>query len=60
MDFAQKFYQDLTEMQDETGRHACDVDIYVVRPIIRNPDTDSQELYWLVMNDEPWSTAMAE
>lgn len=60
MDFAQKFYQDLTEMQDETGRHACDVDIYVVRPIIRNPDTDFQELYWLVMNDEPWSTAMAE
>jgi len=60
MDFAQKFYQDLTEMQDETGRHACDVDIYVVRPIIRNPDTDSQELYWLVMNDEPWSTATAE
>ena len=57
MDFAQKFYQDLTETQDETGRHACDVDIYVVRPIIRNPDTDSQELYWLVMNDEPWSTA---
>ncbi len=60
MDFAQKFYQDLTEMQDETGRHACDVDIYVVRPIIRNPDTDFQELYWLVMNDEPWSTATAE
>ena len=57
MDFAQKFYQDLTEVQDESGRHACDVDIYVVRPIIRNPDTDSQELYWLVMNDEPWSTA---
>ncbi len=57
MDFAQKFYQDLTEVQDESGRHACDVDIYVVRPIIRNPGTDSEELYWLVMNDEPWSTA---
>ena len=57
MDFAQKFYQDLTETQQETNRHACDVDIYVVRPIIRNPDTDFQELYWLVMNDEPWSTA---
>ena len=57
MDFAQKFYQDLTEVQEETGRHACDVDIYVVRPIIRNPGSDSQELYWLVMNDEPWSTA---
>ena len=57
MDFAQKFYQDLTEVQDETGRHACNVDIYVVRPIIRNPGSDSQELYWLFMNDEPWSTA---
>ena len=60
MDFAQKFYQDLTEVQDESGRHACDVDIYVVRPIIRNPGTNSQELYWLVMNDEPWSTADTE
>lgn len=59
MDFAQKFYQDLTEVQNESGRHACDVDIYVVRPIVRNPDTDFQELYWLVMNDEPWSTANA-
>ena len=57
MDFAQKFYQDLTEVQNDSGRHACDVDIYVVRPIIRNPDTENQELYWLVMNDEPWSTA---
>lgn len=58
MDFAQKFYQDLTEVQEETGRHACDVDIYVVRPIIRNPGPD-QKLYWLVMNDEPWTTATA-
>ncbi len=56
MDFAQKFYQDLSETQDETGRHACDVDIYVVRPVIRNPGAN-QELYWLFMNDEPWSTA---
>lgn len=60
MDFAQKFYQDLTEAQDETGRYACDVDIYVVRPIIRNPGSDTQELYWLVMNDEPWTTGDAE
>lgn len=59
MDFAQKFYQDLTEVQDETGRYACDVDIYVVRPIIRNPNSDNQELYWLFMNDEPWSTAQS-
>ena len=58
MDFAQKFYQDLTEMQEETGRYACDVDIYVVRPVIRNPG-DNQELYWLFMNEEPWSTANA-
>lgn len=56
MDFAQKFHQDLIEMQDEANRYPCNVDIYVVRPIIRNPDTDNQELYWLVMNDEPWTT----
>ena len=56
MDFAQKFYQDLIEVQNDSGRYACDVDIYVVRPVIRNPGAN-QELYWLVMNDEPWSTA---
>ncbi len=59
MDFAQKFYQDLTETQEAENRHACDVDIYVVRPIIRNPGRESQSLYWLFMNDEPWSTATA-
>ena len=57
MDFAQKFHQDLVETQEEENRHACNVDIYVVRPIIRNPDTDHQALYWLIMNDIPWSTA---
>ena len=57
MDFAQKFYQDLTEMQEEVGRYPCDVDIFVVRPIIRNPDTEFQQLFWLIMNDVPWSTA---
>lgn len=57
MDFAQKFYQDLTETQEAENRHACDVDIYVVRPIIRNPGRESQSLYWLFMNDIPWSTA---
>lgn len=57
MDFAQKFYQDLTETQESENRHACDVDIYVVRPIIRNPGRESQSLYWLFMNDIPWSTA---
>lgn len=57
MDFAQKFYQDLVETQESENRHACDVDIYVVRPIIRNPGGESQSLYWLFMNDVPWSTA---
>ena len=59
MDFAQKFYQDLVETQESENRDACDVDIYVVRPIIRNPGRESQSLYWLFMNDEPWSTAIA-
>lgn len=56
MDFAQKFYQDLVETQESENRHACNVDIYVVRPIIRNPGGASQSLYWLFMNDIPWST----
>lgn len=60
MDFAQKFYQDLTQVQEETGRYACDVDIYVVRPIIRNPGTEYEEIYWLIMNDTPWTTSNAD
>lgn len=56
MDFAQKFHQDLIETQDEENSQICDVDIYVVRPIIRNPGTDNESLYWLIMNDEPWSS----
>lgn len=56
MSFAEKFHQDLVEIQDEYDNAACDVDIYVVRPIIRNPGTDSQELYYLFMNDIPWTT----
>lgn len=60
MDFAQKFHQDLTETQAEQGKFPCNVDIYVVRPVIRNPDTPSQKLYWLVMNEEPWTTNVAE
>jgi hypothetical protein len=31
----------------------CDIDIYVVRPVIRNPGTDD-DLYYLIMNDVPW------
>ncbi|MFQ6760171.1 MAG: glycosyl hydrolase 108 family protein [Alphaproteobacteria bacterium] len=56
MSFAEKFHQDLVDVQDEAGIAACDVDIYVVRPIIRNPGTDNQELYYLFMNDVPWTT----
>ena len=56
MSFAEKFHQDLVDVQDETGVAACNVDIYVVRPIIRNPGTDNQELYYLFMNDIPWTT----
>ena len=56
MDFAQKFHQDLIETQDSEGKYPCNVDIYVVRPVIRNPGTGTQSLYWLIMNDQPWST----
>ncbi len=55
MDFAAKFYEDLYELQDETNK-PCNVDIFVVRPVLRNPGTNNTELYYLVMNDEPWST----
>jgi tetratricopeptide (TPR) repeat protein len=59
MDFAQKFYQDMEEVQDDLSdrRSAgtmCNVDIYVVRPIVRNPDSDDEQLYYLIMNDAPW------
>lgn len=57
MDFANKFHYNLEKIQDEQGIHACDVDIFVVRPVIRNPDTENAELYYLVMNDEPWTTS---
>lgn len=56
MDFAEKFHSDLLDVMDEGGNHACDVDIYVVRPVLRNPDTNA-ELYYLIMNDKPWTTA---
>ena len=56
MSFAEKFHQDLTELQSDRGINACDIDIYVVRPIIRNPGTDNAELYYLFMNDVPWTT----
>ena len=56
MDFANKFHFNLEEIQEQNNNHACNVDIYVVRPIIRNPGTENAELYFLVMNDEPWTT----
>lgn len=56
MDFANKFHFNLDTIQADENNHACNVDIYVVRPIIRNPGSDTPELYYLVMNDEPWTT----
>ena len=60
MDFAAKFYYQLDEYQDEHGA-SCNVDIYVVRPVIRLDErnvTDPEgELYYLFMNEIPWSTA---
>ena len=55
MDFAAKFYEDLYELQRESNS-PCNVDIFVVRPVLRNPASDDAELYYLVMNDEPWTT----
>ena len=56
-DFADKFHEDLLRTMEEKNNHACNVDIYVVRPVLRNPDTDNPEMYYLIMNDQPWSTA---
>lgn len=60
MDFASKFYYQLDEFQDENGAN-CNVDIYVVRPIIRldetNVDEPRGEMFYLFMNEIPWSTS---
>ncbi len=60
MDFASKFFYQLDEFQDEHGAN-CNVDIYVVRPIIRLDETNLNdpkgELFYLFMNEIPWSTA---
>lgn len=60
MDFASKFYYKLDEFQDKNGAE-CNVDIYVVRPIIRLDETNTNdpkgEMFYLFMNDIPWSTA---
>lgn len=55
MDFAAKFHQDLTEIQNDT-KSPCNIDIFVVRPILQNPGTDDAKLYYLIMNDNPWTT----
>lgn len=56
MDFAAKFYEDLMEVQGETNS-PCNVDIYVVKPIIKNPGQANPELHYLIMNEVPWTTA---
>jgi hypothetical protein len=56
MDFATKFHQDLDEVNTAKGG-GCDVDIYVVRPIVQNPDSDYAQLYYLIMNDVPWTVS---
>ena len=60
MDFATKFFYQLDEYQDEHGAN-CNVDIYVVHPIIRLDETNMNEpkgeLFYLFMNEIPWSTA---
>ena len=57
MDFADKFHYNLEKTQEEQDLYACNVDIYIVRPVIRNPGTENAELYYLIMNDQPWSTS---
>ena len=56
MDFAAKFHEDLMDVQNDSSR-PCNVDIYVVKPILKNPGSDNPEIYYLIMNDEPWTTA---
>jgi len=55
MDFAAKFHQDLNEIQNGQST-PCNVDIFVVRPVLQNPGTDNSALYYLIMNDTPWTT----
>lgn len=56
MDFANKLHFSLEKVQEETNANVCNVDIYVVRPVIRNPGDENAELYYLIMNEEPWTT----
>ena len=56
-DFAAKLHEDLTEYQKDKPGYPCNVDIYVVRPILRNPGEEDGQIYYLIMNDIPWTTA---
>ena len=55
MDFAAKFHEDLMDVQNDTNT-PCNVDIYVAKPILKNPGTADSEIYYLIMNDVPWTT----
>lgn len=55
MDFAAKFHEDLMEVQNDKNT-PCNVDIYVAKPILKNPGTVDSEIYYLIMNDVPWTT----
>lgn len=60
MNFADKFAYNLNQVQSEQGVN-CNIDIYVVRPIIRldetNTNNPSGEMFYLFMNDVPWTTS---
>ena len=55
MDFAAKFHEDLIDVQNDKNT-PCNVDIYVAKPILKNPGTADSEIYYLIMNDVPWTT----
>ena len=56
MDFAAKVHEDLMELQSDSNS-PCNIDIFIVRPILRDPGSDTAALYYLVMTDTPWTTA---
>lgn len=53
MEFAAKLHETLDKNSKNGSK--CPIDLYVVRPILRNPNTPNAAIYYLVMNDEPWS-----
>ena len=59
-DMASKVHLAIQDQQNENDKN-CYVDIYVVHPIIRldesNPENTKGELFYLIMNDEPFTTA---